>query len=454
MVKRTLMSAHVCWSVSAGAISGRRRTVGLIAAVWLLAASGRALEIRGVEPFALDLPRVPAFLAPMDGGQPLTHDSDLAGRPLFAFDCYLDTGASRMVISRADRGALNVRSTDSRVEDYGIAGTETFDVSIPYRICVGDSSASTTDPRQFPHVMRCVLQLRRSDQNPLHALPSSLTESLTGGLGLEGLGLGLEELGALVTPSINIVGAPFLRGYVAILEPGPVETAMRALDGLFGGSSSAGALEALDSLISQVAGADAASTSLGRIAVRFVRAGTAYAPAQIVVPLTLRDLDPGTIPVSHDDVPFVADVTLKHKDRQVRVNLLVDTGGAMSLISSRVARELDLDAARPPLSVLVQGVGEGTMELRGHWVDQMVVPTAGGAEPLAYHRVPLFVADVAGIDGTIGANMLAPSVYMDMDMDRLAANPLSLLAGMRTGPTPFRRIVIDLPRGQLGLDPK
>lgn len=446
------MSAQIRGTVRAGAVPCGRHTIRLIAAIWLLAAPGRALEIRGVEPFALDLPRVPAFLAPIDGGQPLTHGSDLAGRPLFAFDCFLDTGASRMVISRADRDALNVRSTDARVEDYGIAGTETFDVSIPYRICIGDSSASATDPRQFPYVMRCVLQLRRNDPNPMHALPSGLTESLTGGM--EGLGLGLEELGALVTPAVNIVGAPFLRGYVAILEPGPVEAAMGALGGLFGGSSSAGALEALESLLSQFAGADAASTSLGRMAVRFVRAGTEYAPAEIVVPLTLRDMDPGNIPVSHDDVPFVADVTLTHKDRHVRVNLLVDTGGSMSLISSRVARELNLDVDRPPLSVLVQGVGEGSMDLGGHWVDRMVVPTAGGAEPLAYHRVPLFVADVAGIDGTIGANMLAPSVYMDMNMDRLTANPLSLLAGLRTGPTPFRRIVIDLPRGQLGLDPR
>jgi len=49
--------------------------------------------------------------------------------------------------------------------------------------------------------------------------------------------------------------------------------------------------------------------------------------------------------------------------------------------------------------------------------------------------------------------MLVPSVYMDMDMNKMMENPMGMLTSMKNGPMPFSRIVIDLPRQQLGLDP-
>jgi hypothetical protein len=177
-----------------------------------------------------------------------------------------------------------------------------------------------------------------------------------------------------------------------------------------------------------------------------------YMGAQIVVPLTMGNIDPKSAPVTKADLPFVSNVVLSHRGRTARVCLLVDTGGGMSLLSSRVARRLGLDLRQPPLTAYVQGVGKGGAQLRGDWVARATLPTLRGG-PLIYNRVPFFIADIAGIDGTIGVNMLVPSVYIDMNMDNLMANPMAILGNMRNGPMPFKRIVIDIPRRQLGLDP-
>lgn len=430
-----------------------------LVAVWMgVWASGvlttaGALQINGVQPYALDQPRVPALLAPASGGPPLSAYSELVGQRVFAIDCFLDTGASRMVISRSDRDVLHVRTTGQTVEDFGIAGTERFDVSIPYRVYVADSTADTTDPRQFRYGIRCVLQLRRNDQNPLTALPKGLSDSLKG---LEGLGVSAKDLGDMLTPAINIIGTPFLQNYVAILDPRPVVSALGAVAGMLGGGGDDGggdAFAALDELLAQLQKSGAsATTSLGRMKVDILPFNQQYVGAQIVVPLTMRSIEPKPVPVTKSSLPFVSGVLLTHFGRSARVSLLVDTGGGMSLLSTRVARRLGLNMNQPPLTAFVQGVGKGGVQLKGDWVARAVLPTLRGG-PLVYNRVPFFISDIAGIDGTIGVNMLVPSIYIDMNMTNLMANPLAMLGNMKNGPMPFKRIIIDLPRRQLGLDP-
>ncbi|NCO42971.1 MAG: hypothetical protein COZ06_12025 [Armatimonadetes bacterium CG_4_10_14_3_um_filter_66_18] len=421
--------------------------------VGLALSRGVGLEINGVQPYALDQPRVPALLTPASGGAPLWVYSELHEQRLFAFDCFLDTGASRMVMSRSDRDALKLRATGQSVEDFGIAGTEHFDVSIPYRMYVGNSAANPADVKQFTHGIQCVLQLRRSDQNPLTALPKSLTGPLTSGL--EGTGLSSQDLGDMLTEAVNIVGTPFLRNYVAILDPRPVVSALGAVIGMLGGGggdAGGDGFGGLDKLLGQLEKSGSASASLGRMKVDLVPANRPYAATQIVVPLTMQNLEPKPVPVTKSDLPFVSNVVLSHGSRSARVSLLVDTGGGMSLLSSRVAQQLGVDLRRPQLTAFVQGVGKGGTELKGHWIGRATIPTTKGG-PLVYNRLPFYIADIAGIDGTIGVNMLVPSVYMDMDMNKMMENPMGMLTSMKNGPMPFSRIVIDLPRQQLGLDP-
>ena len=413
-----------------------------------------ALEVQGVQPYSLDQPRVPAILRTPDRGIPLSTYSQLFEQRLFAFDCFLDTGASRVILSRTDRNALKVKSTDKSVEDLGIAGTETFDVAKPYVLCAGDSSTDITDPLDFRYCMKCTLQLRRHDPNPMEALPKDLAGQLSGTMGE--LGFSSQDMGQMMMPSINVVGTPFLKKHVAILDPGPVTQALdvfQSLSGL-GGSGGGGGdpFESLDNLMEKMAESELQGRNFGRIGVDILRADQSYPAAQITVPLTMKDMEQRQVPVTAAKVPFISGARLSHGDMQVQLDLLLDTGGAVSLISPEFARRLSLNLDRPQITTQIQGVGRGATRLRGYWIDRLQIPTSRGG-PLVFRNVPFFVADVPGLSGTMGANLLIPSVYLETDMEKIRKNPMSILGSMRTGPMPFRRIIIDLPRGYLGLDP-
>ena len=435
----------------------------LLLATWAATAFGG--EITGVQPYALDLPRVPAYLSDPRDGRTLTAHSDLFDQPLFALDCFLDTGASRIIVCRSDRDALGVRATGATIEDWGISGTETFDVSAPYVLHVGDSTIDFMQPEQYRSSLPCTLQLARATQDVAGALPKGMKERLDGSL--EGLGLDADELLQGLMPTINVVGTPFLAKHVAILDPQPVVSALGLLGSVLGGAtvadSAPGAADPfanLDKLLEQ-AEQSGSAMGVGRMNVKIQPAGATYAQPQIIVPLDMRRVDPKGVAATWAPVPFVEEVTLTVGRRQVKADLLLDTGGTLSLISSDLARQLGLDLTRPALTALVAGVGDGPKELKGFWLDSLTIPTTRGA-PLAYTRAPFFIADIQGIEGALGMNFLGPSVYLDMGKltrmaegggERMVASAFSLLADMRTGPMPFQRIVLDLPRSQLGLDP-
>jgi hypothetical protein len=402
-----------------------------------------ALEVEGVQPYALDQPRVPVLLRPVGGGAPLSMHSEMMGQQLFAFRCYLDTGATRITMSQSDSKSLGVSDTGSEVEDWGISGTETFGVSEPYRLCVGDSSTDITNPDQFGLCGRFVMQIRRRDTDVLQAMPENLTKSLTGGLqGMEGL----------FTVSVNVLGTPFLKDHVAVMDPRPVAAALKALGGLArgarGGQSSADMMSALLMLAQQGSGGS------GRIRIHLKAESDPATRTKINVPLVMKRVEEKPLPVSSAGAPFIDNVVLRNGDRQTTASLLLDTGGAVTIISPDLAHKLGVNLDNPDLSAPIMGIGEGGGKvLKGFWIDGLELPTQE-REPVIYSRVPVFVADLRHLQGTIGVNLLTPSVYLDMDMDKIARNPLSVFTGMQTGPVPFRRVVVDLPGGRLGLDPE
>lgn len=427
--------------------SATRRVTGIAVGLMelvltaLLVLPAGALEVDGVQPYALDQPKVPALLRPADGGQPLAAYSELMGRDLFAFECYLDTGSTRMILSRSDSQTLGVKSAGRQVEDWGISGTETFGVSRPYRLCVGDSSSDITNPDTFGLCGGYVVQLRQRDTDVLEAMPPNLTQSLTGGM------QGMEDMFSI---SVNVVGTPFLKDHVAVLDPRPVAGALKALSGLMGGSGGQDSAAMLDALLKM---AQMGSGGSGRIRVDLRERGESVEDTRLNVPLSMREVEEKDLPVSAANAPFVDGVVLRNGNRQTRASLLLDTGGAVTILSPDVAGKLGLDLENPELTAPIMGIGGGGGEvLKGFWIDGMRLPTRE-REGLSYRRVPVFVADLRELDGTIGINMLTPSVYLDMDMDKIARNPLSIFASMKTGPVPFRRIVVDLPGGRLGLEP-
>ncbi len=144
--------------------------------------------------------------------------------------------------------------TEGTVEDWGIAGTETFDISAPYVLHVGDSGADPSDLRQFPFALDCVMELRQSDQSALNALPKNLASDLS--QTAQAAGLSPDDLGQMLTPPINIVGTPFLQQHTVILDPRPVASAMDLVLGLLqgvGGQGGHGPAGTLDQLIGALA---------------------------------------------------------------------------------------------------------------------------------------------------------------------------------------------------------
>lgn len=415
--------------------------------------SVRPILINGVQPYALDQPRVPALLQPLEGGGPLSVYSEEVERKVFAFDAFLDTGASRMVLSKADRTALQVKAAGPTVEDVGIGGKEAFDVSIPYRLWVGDSSTDTLSARQFLFQLNCVLQLRKQDQNLLGALPPSLNQTIT--QEMKGLEMEADDMNELFMASINIVGTPFIRNCTVIMDPRPVVAALQALMPGSGGGNreeegGGGNADPLDQLLEQAEKGGNGGLNFGRILVRLLPSNQSYPATRIVVPLVLKNMDPNPVPVTKADVPFIPGIEFALGNRSARGDLLLDTGGGVSLISTRIAQALGLDLSRPQLSVRLQGVGQGSGELKGFWIDRLALPTSKGPSVIYVH-VPVFVADIEGIDGIVGMNLLGPSIFMNLN--NLESNPQAILNDLRPGVLPFSRIVIDLPRRQLGLDP-
>lgn len=471
-----------------GRLSCRLRAVLLLLVAAVLVTSAApvaAYEITGFEAYALDHPRVPAWLRPPDAEQPLSAQSEFFDTRLFAFDCFLDTGASRIVLSRQDREALGVKATEETVEDWGIGGTETFNVSEPYILHVGDSSANIMDPASFKHRMEVTLELRRKGMSLDGALPEGMKEQLeeqTGGLGID-VNRMLEEM----MPGVNVLGTPFLEKHVAVLDPRPVAQAYNMLLGMLGGmqgpapgQAEGGAqdepfggaqdepdpLAAMDQLLKQMeemeaSGLGSGMGSFGRMRVDILPAGAPAPQTEFSVPLDMRRLEKEEdLPVTNAAIPFIENAVLTAGEREVEADLIVDTGGAVSIISTELAGRLGFDLERPEMTTLIMGVGdEGAVVLKGFRVDSLTLPTKEG-EPIVFMGAPMFVADIEGVDATLGANLLAPSVHVNMDAlmggmqgaQGLGA-VLGMLDQMKPGVMPFRRIVIDLPGGRLGLDP-
>ncbi len=433
------------------------RTLPLL--VLVLAALGAAQaddrKVEGVQPYALSQPRVPALLRPAEGGAPLTAESEFRKQPTFAFNCFLDTGASRMMLSVSAHRMLDVQATDRTVKDWGIGGTEEFGVSEPYRICVADADADTSKEDYFQHCLDCVFQLRRKRPNMEGAMPGEMSNLLGDTTGELGVSPG--EMMQMFAPQMNIVGTPFLRRHVTILDPRPLKemygAVLQMMQGMTGGGSGeeqgpAGRLDSLFRLLEQ----SSMGGGTGQIGVDIMRAEASYSPPAISVPLQMRNMEDGPLPVTQAKVPFVPDATLENGDHSRRLDLLLDTGGAVSLISRNAARELGVELGQPRFRAPVLGVGgEGTIELKGYWLDRLAVPTRSG-RPLVFEKVPFFVVDIDRLEGTLGMNLLLPSAYMNMDVQQMRKNPLGLLGSLKSGPMPFRRIVIDLPGGRLGLE--
>jgi hypothetical protein len=227
---------------------------------------------------------------------------------------------------------------------------------------------------------------------------------------------------ALLSPGsmVDVVGMPLLRDHVVEIEPG--------------------------------------GAALPALAVR-LHTGAAGLTADAWVPLRLVDYtrrDPrnrGPSP-SLAANPIVPGVRTVLGAARAEGDWLLDTGATCSMISTKTARRLGLVDAdgeptrRPAFTLPVGGIGGGSTSLSGFRLERLELATDDGPT-LVFPDAAVVVHDVTTqradgstvtLDGVLGMNLLLPS-----------GSGMTTLGAGATRPSPFARIVIDVPGERLGV---
>ena len=385
--------------------------------VLLLAANTFAVEIEGVQPAALDQPRVNLHLRRDANGQPLV--AKKLGQETINVQAFLDTGASGIMLSTTTADALGVKrmgAGDANVvfHDVGVGGTDEFNVSEPLFIFIAPfgRTGEPDDPSGYPITVGPV----RAQVGPLNG---GIMQMLTGGM--------------------DVVGTPVMKGRVIVLDPRPVDT--------FG-----------DTMRAQVCERNSAQIPKTdrHVALRL----ESFAPYTRTEPPTAQ-------PPTLADNPFIDGVAVSMAAQKSTGSWLLDTGAAASMISSAQAAKVGVkyvpgtegtDAPRlagvpenEQFTLTIGGVG-GTKKSAGFYLDTLVIPTRE-RDPLIYKKAPVFVTDITvedpkthqkrTLDGVFGMNFLVASAHVTEaalmpDIGKLTAGP-------------YDAVVFDEPAKMLGL---
>ncbi len=408
----------------------RRFILGIAFLLSVGVAPLRATDIAGVQPAALDQPRVNMQLRREPNGKPLA--TDTGEGEVMNIQAFLDTGASGVLLSGSTAIALGVKPITTPVEgkaqtvkfhDVGVGGGDAFGVSEPLYIFVAPYS-STGEPGA-------------AADYPLKVGPVRTQISTGGGL--------LEML----TGGLDVLGMPAIKGHIIIMDPKPVDSfadTMRC--GLFAPGKK------------NIPKTDRHVTLTYVDFQPYTRLEPPGAPGPTLAPNPM--IGPNPITHAGGGKPVVA----TYQGREVSGTWLLDTGAAASMISTQQAARLGVTyvpgtegTASPKLQGVpadrqftldVGGVG-GTRKAAGFFLDTLVIPTREG-DPLVYKPAPVLVNDITAknsktgrtitIDGVFGMNFMVASA--NVTQAGLMPDIKNLTAG------PFEWIVIDEPKGVLG----
>jgi hypothetical protein len=433
-----------------------------------------AVEIEGVQPAALDQPRINVCIRREPKGQPLAAKADAAagglqallgealggggGGPVINIRAFIDTGASGVMLSRNTFTALGIQPANHRgrpvaFHDVGVGGTEEFGVSEPLYLFLAASAGVGAEPGDASQYSLPIGPVR------VQLAPGGgLLDAITGGL--------------------DVVGMPAMKGRVVVIDPTPVDTFADTIrTTVLDARKDRRAVPKVDRTVvlsyasfarftrTEPAGAQAPALAdnpfvgPSPVTPSIVRRAAANRPAAADGAATrVRPNAAG------GDVPPVV-VTLNGKHSAG--SWLLDTGAAASMISTAQAKQLGVTYAEgtegtdapklngAPLNeqftFTVGGVG-GQKKMAGFFLDTLTLPTREG-EPLVYKRAPVLVMDITvqdphtkqqvTLDGILGMNYFVATA--NIEQAGLMPNIDKLTAG------PYELIVFDEPAGTLGL---
>jgi hypothetical protein len=443
----------------------------LIIFVVLLSASAPAIDIPGIQPAALDQPRINALLRRTAGGAPLT--ADFGTGPIFNIQAFLDTGASGVLLSTDTADFLGV--VRSRFpspggplvvfEDVGVGGSSPFNVSETLHVSlarfhpdtsVDDPATLNTEYNQSQGPLRAQIGPLVDDPNPLLA-------------------------------GLDVFGMPVMAGKVVVFDPKPVDTfldTMRTYIYNAGTPFNPSTADSQPGIPTTNRHVELSYASFDRF--------TETTPVGAAPPTLRNNPFIGPNPVAQLDPNPPADitpgVTVSLGNLSTTGSFLLDTGAAASILSKHLAEDLHVryragtegsdnprlekfDPSQPALpgtliadqfQFTVGGTG-GTEKAAGFFLDSMLVRTMEGnplsdVDPnhLRFLGAPFLVHDITvqdpvtseslTLDGVLGMNYLVANAFITESL------PLPSIENLTA--SPFNWITFDEPNGILGLDVK
>lgn len=409
----------------------------IIVALCAIASPAWATDIEGVQPAALDQPRVNIHLRRQANGKPLGVQAEKGQEPVINIQAFLDTGASGILISGKTADTLKVQkekvngakgAQDVKFHDIGVGGGDVFDVSERLYIFVAPykSSSEPDDASEYP--------LRVGPVRTEVSAGGGLIEMLTGGL--------------------DVLGMPAIKGKIVVIDPKPVDKfddMMRC--GLY--ERGTVQLPNVDRHIKLTMVDFKPFTSL--------EPASAQGPALVANPMI--GPNPLMEHANGGEHAGAGGVVATYRGQKVTGTWLLDTGAAASMISVEQAAKLGVTyvegtagtdnpklngvPADKQFTISVGGIG-GTKKSAGFFLDTLVIPTREG-DPIVYKPAPVLVNDIAAqnpatkqrvtLDGVFGMNFMCASAFVT------EAGLMPDIKNMTAGP--FEAIVIDEPAQML-----
>ncbi len=396
-----------------------KRTGVFLLAIVLASPVATAIDIEGVQPAALDQPRVHVHVRRQPNGPALATGKN--EEQTINIQAFLDTGASGIMLSTTTADALRIkREEDSKrvnvqFRDVGVGGGDTFNVSEPLYVFIAPFSSKKGDPSDATDYPLAIARPMRAQIGPLDA---GMLQMLTGGL--------------------DVLGMPVIKGHVICLDPKPVDT--------FGDTMRTGLFKKNDPTLPKT---DRHIHLTMKSFARFTRLQPPTADGPTLA-----------------DNPFIDNVIVTMGAKQSTGSWLLDTGAAASMISSKQAAKLGVtyvegtkDTNSPKLSgipeeeqfaITIGGVG-GSHKAAGFFMETLTLPTRE-PDKIVYRKAPVLISDITvedpktretiTLDGVFGMNYLVASAMVNEGV-------LPDLGKMSAGA--YEWIVVDSDAGELGL---
>jgi autotransporter-associated beta strand protein len=412
-----------------------------------------ATDFPGVQPAALDQPRINAYLTLTPGGPPQEFEGT------FNISAFFDTGASGILLSNNTADFLGLERTthDGQTvifSDVGVAGTDDFHVSpqVHFGLAKYHPDADVDNPDTYTTVYNQVFGPVRTQIGPVNvAEPNPLLEDL------------------------DVLGVPLMQGKVVVMDPRPVNTFFDTMR-TYVYNPGTPFNQAQQNTEPGIPVTDRhVRLSYGNFE-RFTTTSPSGAPAPtlrdnpFVGPNPVLQLDPNAPP---DNTPGIKSCYL---GACTTGSWLLDTGAAASIISLSQAGNLNVsyDPANPmgsedpkllnvpeedQFQLTIGGIG-GTTKIAGFFMDSMLMRTMEGnvandndPNHIRFLRAPVLVADITvkdpqtnqslTLDGILGMNFFVASAFIT------EAEPFPEISNLTYGN--FDWVTFDQPGGTLGL---